>query len=796
MKNPTLSLAMITNTSKQLADSIGSVAPYVDEIVIVDNGVDEKVKKIAKKFNAKYVHVDYKSNPEYFCEYPKDNFEPNFTMLRRLSFDMCTKDWILWYDVDDVFINPQLIKENLINAEQSGLNMLNLQYKYEIDENGEVLKVHNKERFVKRGEWVWEFDPEWAVHENLYPVDEKKVAGGMIWDMVVEHHKKPSNRRKSSFRNYNILMWMLKKEKFQKDPRVWYLLARELVSLPNYEQAITIFNKYLAMEYASHDALEACIQCCEIYEALGDFKTALVYAMRGIGIRPDHPIGYLYAARYLNYQHKSQEALEFIKQAETKQINPLDQMIQEPLTIAWLTVSGLMSAYNQQKKYKKILKVIEENRARFSGEWLKELENNAKDAEEKLMTEKAMDALKLLVDNKTGELLHENRTPTLKDYETIFDLFDPVVRMSPIYINLKRKLGEFKVHDDNEITIVHMSNFEAWDPESLYKNGGGGSETACVELSTAWAKRGYNVTVYAEPSVDGTVFNNVLWKKVSSLNLADKFNIFISLRAPSLFSDYEIDAKKKYLWLQDIMYPDQFTEDLYEQVDKIIVLSNYHRDTAPNVPEGKFYYTTNGINLRLIEEVEKEGEVKRVKNKCIYFSSADRGLGQLIKMVPNIKREVPDADFYVAYGWKSWNINKIPEMEKLKNDLIKGMKKAGMHELGRIGKKELYRLLLSCDYHTYPLVGPAETSCIAVMESQALGCIPITTGVTALEETQFAGIKVSLDRYEKAVIDTMQKKNLTITDDSEYREKMMKEARQRFNWETISDRWVEDLFQK
>lgn len=780
-----LSLAMITNSSKGLVRCLTSIAPFVDEIVIIDNGNDRQVKKIANNFKANWYQVNPTDNPEYFCEFNKE-FWPNFTMLRRLSFEKCTKDWILWLDTDDIFINPDLIKDKLIQADRGGVNLFTLQYKYEMADDGAILKVHNKERIVKRGMWNWEKDPEWAVHENLYAIDEKKVNGVMSFDIFVEHHKDKADNGRSNFRNYNILMWMLQKDKFKKDPRVWYLLGRELISLQRYDKALECFNRYLSMEYAAHDALDACIRCSEINEAIGDYKTALNYIMQGIGIRPDHPIGYLYAARYLNLQGKANEALEFLKQAEKRQLNPLDTITQEPLTMVWLAVTGHTAAYSRLKQYDKIIKIIEDNKSRFSGTWLKELEGQKDEAEKKLALDRMLNAITLLINNKTAGL---KKKPEINDYNDIFNIFDEGIKLSPLYMNLRRQTGDFRIHEDNEITIVHMNNFEDWDPETLYNNGGGGSETACIELSTCWAKRGYKVTVYAAPPKDNTEFNGVTWRRFEMINLADDFNIFISLRGPSIFTDFQIEAKKKYLWLQDIMMPSQYTPDLIDQLDKIIVLSQYHRRTALNVPDGKFYFTTNGINLRLIEEIEKEG-IKRVKNKSVYISSADRGLEPLVQMWPEVKKAVPDADLYWAYGWNSWNVfRKDGQAEKFKKKLIKDMKKAGIYELGRISKRDLYRLLFSASYHTYPLIGLAETSCISMMETQALGLFPISTGITALEETQQYGIKVPLKEYKTTLIKAMQE---NVGDNDEERQKMMKWARETYNWETVAQKWIDD----
>lgn len=793
-KIPSLSLAIITNSGEHLAKTIGSVAPFVDEIVIVDNGVDKEVKKIANRFKAVYAKVRPETDPEYFCEFPKGNFEPHFTKLRRLSFELCTKDWILWLDSDDIFLNATNIRDTLINAENMGLNVISLRYRYIVDDEGRLLQVHNKERFVKNGEWQWEYDEDWAVHENLYPIDKKNSEGTLDIGMEVEHERKMGISNRHSTRNYNILMWMLQKDKFKQDPRVWFLLGRELMGLGRYDLMLQAFDRYLGMEYAPHDALDACIKCSEVCEASSDFQGAVDYAMKGIGIRPDHPLGYLYVARYMIKQGRHDDALDFLKQAEKKRLNPLDSFVSEPLTMAWLAVKGFVDVYHKTKQYDKAIDIIDRNKDRFSKDWREELESNRKEILGSRALDENITAIERLVENKRGEAMAKKVPLKMSDVEPIFDLFNGNVRMTKTYFNLKRETGDFRVHDKNEITIVHVNNFEEWDPETIYNNGGGGSETACVELSTWWQSMGWKVVVYANPRVDGTDFKGVTWRKFENINLADKFNIFISLRSPDLFTEYDIDHNLSLVWLQDIMIPEMYTQELLDKVDKICVLSDYHRNTAVNVPEGKFYYTTNGINIRLIEEVEKEN-IKRIKNKAIYISSADRGLGELIRMYPKMKLGVPDLDLSWAYGWNSWDSfgKTNPSAMKFKKQLIKGMKKNGIHELGRISKKDLYRLILSSEWHTYPLIGPAETSCIAVMETQALGAVPITTGITALEQTQQWGVKVPLSNYTEAFVASTTDEELT---SEEYRQKMMKWARETFDWEKVAQRWIDDLFSK
>lgn len=98
MKKQTLSVAIATfNEEKNLAKCFDSVKNIADEIIVVDGQSNDKTVEIAKSYG---VRVKTTTN------------KPIFHINKQMAIDMCTKDWILQLDADEI-ISPQLNNEIL-----------------------------------------------------------------------------------------------------------------------------------------------------------------------------------------------------------------------------------------------------------------------------------------------------------------------------------------------------------------------------------------------------------------------------------------------------------------------------------------------------------------------------------------------------------------------------------------------------------------------------------------------------------------------------------------------------------
>ena len=136
-----------------------------------------------------------------------------------------------------------------------------------------------------------------------------------------------------------------------------------------------------------------------------------------------------------------------------------------------------------------------------------------------------------------------------------------------------------------------------------------------------------------------------------------------------------------------------FTQDRLDQVDKIAVLSEYHKSQLrlhkdglyEPMPEEKVFLTSNGIHIPTVKPWNGN------PHRMIYSSSPDRGLVYLLKNWGKIRTEVPDAELHVFYGWNVYDVahRDNPAREKWKNQVMTMMKQDGIIYHGRVGHEAL-----------------------------------------------------------------------------------------------------------
>jgi len=111
-----LSLAMIVkNEEKNLEKCLGSVKGLVDEIVIVDTGSTDKTIEIAKANGAKVEHFAWTNN---------------FSEARNKSLSLCSSDWILVLDADEMLdsLEHGAIRQAILDPNAFAYNLMKKNY--------------------------------------------------------------------------------------------------------------------------------------------------------------------------------------------------------------------------------------------------------------------------------------------------------------------------------------------------------------------------------------------------------------------------------------------------------------------------------------------------------------------------------------------------------------------------------------------------------------------------------------------------------------------------------------------
>lgn len=295
-----------------------------------------------------------------------------------------------------------------------------------------------------------------------------------------------------------------------------------------------------------------------------------------------------------------------------------------------------------------------------------------------------------------------------------------------------QRYSEFK--DPKSIVYYTYETAESWNPIKREQHGVGGSETAVIELSEAWTRMGYNVTVYGNIGDSRMVYNGVTYLPYSFFRRGIEYNIVIIWRNPKPI-EWNIRCKRLFLDVHDLPHDKRnYGEHVYDKA-MIMTKSDYHRSLFDNVPDGRIQVIPNGISRKYTVYRTPSGFDAVIKKPwVIYSSSYDRGLESMIRWGwPYIRREIPDAELHICYGWDSSDCAATKSGDTqhwaFKERMLELFKDIpGIVDHGRVNQDTLMLIKAESMVHYY--VGwYAEIDCIAVRESGLVGCIPVVNAI-------------------------------------------------------------------
>jgi len=324
--------------------------------------------------------------------------------------------------------------------------------------------------------------------------------------------------------------------------------------------------------------------------------------------------------------------------------------------------------------------------------------------------------------------------------------------------------------------VIHcFDTGQRWSPDSLWRGGIGGSETAVIHMGRQLTRSGYRVTVYAE--ADG-LWDGVLYRPTKQFR-PFPMKLYVSWRALSMPQMAEF-AEHRFLWMHDTDIGAVSSERLAGTT--IIALSDWQMAHLREVyPGARIVKSGNGIVPSRFDQ-----KVKREPYHLIWASSPDRGLEPILREWPKIRAEFPKATLSVFYGSDLARKVRPQAMERID----KLLQQPGIEVRGRVDQTTLAREYLRSDVLVYQSVLPEgslfhETYCIMVVEAQAAGCVPITHSHGALSETNATGIQTddvwaALRRFWK----------MPKAERERMRERGRVWAREQ-TWERIRDGWLQ-----
>lgn len=762
-----ISLCIISRKEDEssLEDSFISVHEFVDEIVIVDTSKEGAISRGVSKFSTKVRVIPFK-------------WTNNFAAARNFAFEQATGDVIFWIDSDDTVTHPENLPKLAKLITDGDADWIYSKYNYHRDEWGNVDAAHWKPRLFRKGSVKWEK----TVHEDTVPtegvIQVKDIETG-VGTVEVEHHSDEVHHKESAERNLSILMAEYVKDGDNTDPRTLQYLGMSYQALVKHQEAITFFTKHIEKTGSQSDRFWSLHRLSASLHTLGDHRNAISVVMDCLKLYPEWKTGYFdLASIYYSLGDWAKVVDWTLVGLDKADPDILDVVDEVQLKIAPL--QRLCEAY------------LNLNQPEFALDVAKQvLKENPNVPVSKEMFDVAVEGVELenyvrAFIRVANEFRKYDRVKTTK----LFDLIPPSIDDDVRIQQLRAAYVPPKVWGEKSIVIYCGNSLEDWAYPSVF-TGIGGSEEAVINVSQQLSTLGYEVIVYNRCGKLRGTYDGVEYKPYYHLNLKDQFNTFISWRNPGIFIE-KFAAKKKYLWLHDILYPEMINEKIIENVDKILFLSKWHSENVLTIPKDKIFITNNGINpddfLNLPE--------KR-PSSLIWSSSYDRGLLPFItNILPLIKDKIPDVTLDVAYGWQ--NIEKemghIPHLKELYTELSPLLESTpGITHHGRLSHKKLADLMGSS--MVYPYASEfGETNNITSQKCQAAGCYVITTSQAGgTPERVFFGKVIDGDgvytdpklqkQFAEAVIDYLKNKN---------QPKPVGTGKV-FAWSTTANQWVKDL---
>lgn len=177
----------------------------------------------------------------------------------------------------------------------------------------------------------------------------------------------------------------------------------------------------------------------------------------------------------------------------------------------------------------------------------------------------------------------------------------------------------------------------------------------------------------------------------------------------------------------------------------------------------------------------------------IYTSSYDRGLEHLLKMWPDVKKEVKDAELHICYGWQLFErfYKDNPASMSWKAKMDEWMTHKGIIHHGRLPQPEIAKLMGNIGVFAYP-THFGEINCISAIKAQAYGCEPVVVDYAALKETVQYGRKVEGDIYDEETQNLFKEQlidALTSPMTETRRKEMMEWANKKYNWLEVINDW-------
>ena len=310
-RKPSVSLCMIVkNEEKYLAKCLQNIKPILNEIVIVDTGSSDRTKDLAIAYGANV----------YDFEWIDD-----FAAARNFSISKAKSDWIMVLDADEVISPKDFDKLRKILSDKSqktsaySLTTRNYCNKpntvtwvpndgfYPEEEKGFGWLPSEKVRIFRNKDAV-KF--EGAVHEMVDQVLKRKNKSVKKCSIPVHHYGTLNTKELDQKGRLYYNIGLKKIQENGNDINALREVAVQATELCENDEALRLWEKYLALKPDPHSTSEAFVNMGAIYMRMNDYDRALFAAENAVNSDPGLKEGHYNLAIATLFQGHPEKSIE------------------------------------------------------------------------------------------------------------------------------------------------------------------------------------------------------------------------------------------------------------------------------------------------------------------------------------------------------------------------------------------------------------------------------------------------------------------------------------------------------
>ena len=659
----------------------------------------------------------------------------DFAAARNYSFSFAKTEFVMWLDLDDVLVNPEGFKAFKNDVMSLGDYWI-ANYHYSSDAQGKPLCTFARERVFRVSKCsTWKY----FVHEGVMPTQPVAMQFTQAW--AVKHMRTEADVAKDKARNLSIF----EKRSEPLDPRMLYYYGKELFEIGKPVDAIIQLGKALSSkdDLQLHDRILAMQYLCYCYVQTNQLEQAIGIANAGLMLAPNRAEFFSLIGDCYIRQNRYIDAIPNFAAAKA---------------CAMQGGPGFGSAlFHSEETYTTLPRV---NLAKIYVQMgdMDQAELNAKESVERWNHEESKQILAEIQRIRTLTFGYKDALPC------------------------------------EDITIVcPPQGAYLWDADIAKTKAMGGSEIAAIEIAYWLRKKtGRPVKVFNmredRKTCDGVEYipakevNEYMSKHKPVLNINWRHSIKIT-NAPT------------YIWAHDLQTQGVENLTTYEKVMCLTPFHSRYMQATQNVPEGKIYLTSNGLNPKRFKAIDHS---KKDPHKFIFSSSPDRGLDRAMLVLDEVRKKYPEIKLHIFYGRSHLDNYGLKDL-RIKLDKMVEERKAWIIDHGATQQDKLMEHFETASYCVQPSDW-IETSMISSMEQLCSGVYQIRRAVGGCVDTMNLAVKNNMATLVDSNCITPEEFNLYV--DATIKA-MDERAFERISgpladpntyaWEKVADQWIKDL---